>query len=159
MAFCFCAVIVSAVEILADVPDDRYFYALGMKESGNNPAPPVGDNGRAHGIYQIHPEYVADVNRHFGKHYRAEDCDSDPDLSREIVSLYFEIYATEKHLGHKPTAHDYSELHHAGPYGPFKDGAIDKYGHVPKDNDRREKIRRLQENAVEYAEDLDQYLN
>lgn len=37
---------------------ERFVHALAMTESGNNTNAPLGDNGRAMGRFQVHPDWV-----------------------------------------------------------------------------------------------------
>ena len=86
-------------------------------ESGGNPAA-VGDRGRAVGLYQIHPIYVADVNRIAGARYTLSDR-TDPAKSREMVVIYLRHYGEryERITGKKATLEVLAAIHNGGPNG------------------------------------------
>lgn len=75
-----------------------------------------GDDREAHGPYQIHTEYRADVNRIYGRNFTEADC-YDPKKAREMVTLYLWHYATEKRLKREPTVADLVRIHNGGPNG------------------------------------------
>lgn len=94
--------------------------ALIAVESGGDPLA-VGDHGRAIGVLQLHAEYVADVNRIYGKSYRwPEDC-RDKKTSMMIAALYLSYWGSEERLGRAATLEDLAKIHHAGPRGWKKD--------------------------------------
>ncbi|MBO4304637.1 MAG: transglycosylase SLT domain-containing protein [Lentisphaeria bacterium] len=93
-------------------------------ESGGNPAA-VGDRGRAVGLYQIHPIYVADVNRIAGTFYTLSDR-TDPAKSREMVMIYLRHYGEryERITGKKATLEILAAIHNGGPDGWKKPKSI-----------------------------------
>lgn len=78
----------------------------------------VGDNGRAFGIYQIHGDYVLDVNAFFRKKYNHEAAFV-PELAKEIVQGYLARWGTQyrKNTTKIPTYETLARIHNGGPYG------------------------------------------
>jgi hypothetical protein len=66
--------------------NERFFKALGMVESNNDPVA-IGDGGKARGIYQLWKIYVDDVNRIYGTSYIHDDAYNET-KAREIVTAY-----------------------------------------------------------------------
>lgn len=52
----------------------------------------IGDNGKAHGILQIHDICVKDVNRIYGSQYTWDKNAFDPAISKRICWLYLSYY-------------------------------------------------------------------
>lgn len=75
-----------------------------------------GDQGRAHGWYQIHDGYREDVNRIYGRTFTQADC-YDLAKSLEMVTLYLWHYGSEKRLGREATVADLVRIHNGGPNG------------------------------------------
>ena len=84
------------------------------KDRFGNPKP---SSQWAYGPLQISWRCVKDVNKHYGTHYKAEDCLGDRELSVLIFKKYMKIYATHKTLGHNPKAEDYFGIWNGGPSG------------------------------------------
>lgn len=89
---------------------------LMVVESGNDPNA-VGDNGRAVGVLQIHPEVVEDVNRIYKKTYTLEDR-LNVEKSQEICRLYLEFYS--RYFKY-PSAKTMACIWNGGPMGPKKE--------------------------------------
>ena len=72
--------------------------ALIIVETGGHPSPAsaVGDNGKAVGILQIHPEVVADCNRICGGEVWTLADRSNPGKSREMAAVYLTHYGTAR---------------------------------------------------------------
>lgn len=99
--------------------------AISWVESKHNPEA-VGDNGRAIGAYQIHKEYVDDVNRIYGTGFTYEDR-KDPEKSKRMVRLYLRYYGAryEQITGKKVTVDILARIHNGGPNGWKKRATID----------------------------------
>ena len=88
-------------------------------ESGGNDWA-VGDHHlrqKAYGPLQIRQPVCDDINRHYGTHYRAEQCRGNRALSIRLAQAYWGIYATKKRLGRAPTALDRAGIWNGGPNG------------------------------------------
>ncbi len=115
------ALLVSGSLAVAVEPDNKLLTALIWKESrGNDHA--VGDKNLpkkswAYGPLQIRQVCVDDVNRAYRTHYRAEDCLGNRPLSVWICQKYLDLYATRRHLGHRPTDQDLARIWNGGPSG------------------------------------------
>lgn len=124
----------------ADKPSSALIKALGRVESGGDDDA-FGDKKKpqhAYGYLQIRQPVCDDINLHYGTAYRAQDCLGNRELSIWICEHYVDMYAREEILGRKPTDEDMARIWNAGPKGCFDNGAIDRYGHLP----RNEKLRR-----------------
>ena len=86
-------------------------------ESGGNPKA-IGDGGKAVGVLQLHPIYVADVNRIYGTAYKAKDRLSEAQ-SKTITRLYLTHYGAryERLAGKKATLEVLARIHNGGPDG------------------------------------------
>jgi len=102
---------------------DDFLQAIGQVESGNKDDA-VGDGGKALGRYQIWKVYWIDAvefDPSIGGEY--EDV-TDPIYAAKVVRAYMRRYATVKRLGHEPTLRDMTDIHNAGPTGPWKEGKV-----------------------------------
>ena len=112
--------------------------AIATVESGGNPSAKGDKNkktGRydAIGMYQLHTEYVRDVNRIIKllkmsiKPYRMADR-LNPYASRQMVKFYLYHYGSRYRLdtGKEPTAEVLARIHNGGPLG-YKKKATEKY--------------------------------
>lgn len=72
--------------------------AIIMVETGGHPSPAsaVGDNGKAVGILQIHPEVVRDCNRAWGCTRWTLADRSHPGKAREMAAEYLTIYGISR---------------------------------------------------------------
>jgi len=93
-------------------PLDRLLDAIALVESRHNPAA-TGDNGRAVGVYQIHPAYWADGTRILGVDWDYRQA-RDPHKARQIVRAYLRHYG-----GGRPLL-DLARIHNGGPRGHEK---------------------------------------
>ncbi len=132
-------------------PDLRMRNAtIQVESSGNDRA--VGDKtlaDKAYGPLQIRQPVCDDINTRYGTSYRAEQCFGDRELSIRIYNLYMGIYATEEHLGRKPTYEDMARIWNGGPAGCFENGAINKNGKLAKPK-KLAKVIECQQNAKKY---------
>ena len=71
-------------------PDDSFFRALHIVETGGKLGPTIGDNGKALGPLQIHRAYHAD-SRVAGNYSRCADLD----YSKHVVTAYLKRYAPQ----------------------------------------------------------------
>lgn len=99
--------------------------AISWVESKHDPEA-VGDNGKAVGAYQIHKEYVDDVNRIYGTGFTYEDR-KDPGTSKRMVRLYLRYYGAryERITGKKATVDILARIHNGGPNGWKKKATIE----------------------------------
>ena len=90
-------------------------FVIAMVESGGNPTPKDGDNGKAFGMYQIHSGYVQDVNRVYGTSYTHEDM-RQRKKAEDVVLKYLAYWGERYQIntGNPPTAEDYFRLHNGG---------------------------------------------
>jgi hypothetical protein len=92
--------------------------ALIAVESGGN-IKAVGDNGKAVGILQIHPEVVKDCNTILGKKIYRLDDRYFKIKSINMANVYLAHYCSEHRLGRKPLYKDFALCWHYGPMGPW----------------------------------------
>ena len=148
--------IVLSEQTLPPDNDDDLLQAIGQVESGNNDDA-VGDNGKALGRYQIWYVYWKDAIEHdpsIGGEY--EDV-TDPIYAAKVVRAYMRRYATVKRLGHEPTLRDMTDIHNAGPNGPWKEGKVKERLNIYYDK-VKDAIDIIQAEAEEEGEDeLDSY--
>ncbi len=85
----------------------------------------IGDNGKAYGCLQIWSVYVEDANQFAGTSYTHLDA-FDREKSIAMFTAYMSRYATEKRIGHTPTAEDIARIHNGGPNG-YRKVATDAY--------------------------------
>lgn len=106
--------------------------SIATVESSNN-SKAVGDSGKALGIYQLHAEYVADVNRIYKTNYKHEDA-FDAKIAKGIVAKYLAHYGKqyEKTVGKPATAEVLARIHNGGPNGWKKDATIKYWCKVEK---------------------------
>jgi hypothetical protein len=71
-------------------PDDSFFRALHIVETGGRLGPTIGDQGRALGPLQIHKSYHAD-SRVSGDYSRCADLE----YSKRVVTAYLQRYAPQ----------------------------------------------------------------
>lgn len=74
----------------------------------------IGDNGKARGMYQLHKEYIEDVNRFAKTSYTWADA-FNPSTARKIVKLYIEHYSSAN-----ASDEDMARIHNGGPRGHRK---------------------------------------
>jgi len=96
---------------------------IAVESGGDNHA--IGDNGRAYGCLQIWSVYVEDANQFAGTSYTHLDA-FDREKSIAMFKAYMSRYATEKRIGHTPTAEDIARIHNGGPNG-YRKVATDAY--------------------------------
>lgn len=98
-------------------PSEALLDALAKVESNNKPLV-IGDNGEAWGIYQLHEEYIEDVNRIEGTKFEHRDA-FQPTVARYIVFKYLDFYGKlyQKKTGKEPTDEVYARIHNGGPTG------------------------------------------
>lgn len=115
-----------------------FYEALRAVESSGR-VEAVGDGGKAVGLYQIHPEYVEDVNRISGKKYKLEDrCD--PEKSLEMVKIYLSHYCKryERLTGKRATFQVAARIHNGGPNGWKKPATLKYWKKIQQEiNNRR----------------------
>lgn len=105
--------------------------ALAIVESANNPLA-IGDDGKSWGLYQIRPEYVADVNRILGsKQYRHRDA-FNPAAAGRMVEIYIGHYATPRRIGGMDPTEAAARIHNGGPNGHRKAATIEYWHKVRK---------------------------
>jgi hypothetical protein len=129
-------------------------YQMGIVES-NWRDNIVGDKKfkeNAYGCLQIRQPALTDVNNKLGTKYTNQDCIDSREISITVAIEYTSKYATENHLGRKPTQRDLVLIYNGGPCAPFENGAIDKYGNVPKDPKVKARVILCQKNARVYAQ-------
>lgn len=131
--------------------DDGFFRVMHLREASGRAQPPRGDKGKSVGPYMIGQLYLDDVNETYGTSYTLEDCESSEPVSRWVVIHFMKKYCNEKWLGYEPTVYDAYLLHNGGPSAPFKDGAINKHGRLPKTKRALERAKLCQKNAPVYA--------
>lgn len=86
----------------------------------------IGDFGNAYGIYQIHQEYILDVNSFFHTKYNHEAAFI-PDLAKVIVIGYLARWGTQYRKTTKiPTYEVLCRIHNGGPHG-WKHTNTDRY--------------------------------
>ena len=88
----------------------QFAHALGATESNNNPNAPLGDDGRALGQYQAHPDWICTYAKVFNRWARLnETWDS---WIGDLVVLFYGRYSGKNtdvqvamwyHLGHFST--------------------------------------------------------
>jgi hypothetical protein len=96
---------------------------IAVESGGDNHA--IGDNGKAYGCLQIWSAYVEDANQFAGTSYTHADA-FDRKKSIAMFTAYMSRYATEKRIGHTPTAEDIARIHNGGPNG-YRKVATDVY--------------------------------
>ena len=109
----------------------RLIAAIITVESGGDPAA-VGDSGLAVGVMQIHPCYVADVNRIVGREQFALDDRTSPAASVTMFLIYIGHYCTPARIGRAVTAEDIARIHKSGPNGYKKPCSIKYWKKVEK---------------------------
>jgi hypothetical protein len=88
---------------------DRLLDAIAIVESHNEPTA-TGDNGRAVGMYQIHPAYWAEGTKILGVDWPYRDA-RDPEKARQVVQAYL------CHYGRGRSLLDMARIHNGGPKG------------------------------------------
>ncbi|MFZ2038384.1 MAG: hypothetical protein WAV11_00365 [Minisyncoccia bacterium] len=129
-------------------------YRMGIVESGWKDGS-VGDKKlkeKAYGALQIRQPALTDVNKKLGTKYTSLDCINSREVSITVAIEYTSKYATESHLGRKPTQRDMVLIYNGGPCAAFENGAIDKLGHLPKDPKMAARVKLCQRNARIYAQ-------
>ena len=103
-------------------------YAIAMVESGGNPDVPDGDGGLAVGMYQIHYDYVLDVNRVYGTTYTHDDM-RDVRKAQDVVIKYLTYWGSRYQLntGNVPQIEDYCRMHNGGCHWYKKLHKTDEY--------------------------------
>jgi len=96
---------------------------ISIESSGNDLA--IGDGGAARGPLQIHKSVVQDVNRISGRKFQWSRMTNRAEAT-QVAQIYLGHYATEKRLGHKPTAVEVARIWNGGPNG-YKTRATDGY--------------------------------
>jgi soluble lytic murein transglycosylase-like protein len=93
---------------------------LSLESSGNDKA--VGDQGQAIGPLQIHPAYVADVNRIIGREVFTLEDRWDRTKSISMASVYLRHYsrAYTRRTGLPATGVVMARIHNGGPRGYAK---------------------------------------
>jgi len=100
--------------------------AMIVVESGGDPRA-VGDGGQAVGVLQIHPAYVADVNRITGRdYYRADRWSRRSSI--EMAVAYLDHYGRkwEQRTGQEAGPEQWARIHNGGPRGAEKQ-STEKY--------------------------------
>lgn len=131
IAFIVIGIIMLAAQVAcADQPRPQLRTAIAQQESSGNINAEGDKNLRLHayGIYQIRQWVCDDVNDVCGTTYRAEDCKGNLALSDEIMSQWYDRWATKQHVGHKPIDADFATMWNGGPKGCFTNGVIDCKG-------------------------------
>jgi len=104
--------------------------AIWMVETSQCPGDcPAGDGGNALGPLQIWECAWTDVAKE-GESY--SDCEN-LDYSLEVFRRYTARYATEKRLGHPPTAEDKARIWNGGPNGYKKTSTVKYWNKVNKE--------------------------
>ena len=111
----------------AECPGQRLLAALIAVESGGNDRA-VNPSG-AMGPLQIRPIVLRDVQRITGQRFTASDT-LDRGTACRIAVIYLSHYVTERRLGRRPTARDYTLVWRHGPAGWAKDGPSDYWNRV-----------------------------
>ena len=93
----------------------KLLYVICMVESSGNPNVEDGDGGLAVGMYQIHQQYVFDVNRIYNTSYTHDDC-RDRSTAELIVIKYLRYWGARYQLntGKEPTFEDYCRMNNGG---------------------------------------------
>ena len=76
----------------------------------------VGDNGTAHGCFQLTKAYIQDAAEHANESWTVEDA-YDYEKSRMIFNAYMHRYATPERIGRRVTPQDIARIHNGGPDG------------------------------------------
>ena len=102
---------------------EELIRAVIIVESGGDDQA-IGDQhltNRAYGPMQIRQPCVDDVNERADTDYQAEDMLGNRELSIWCFKEYMKRYATERRLGHEPTAQDMARIWNGGPNGHKKE--------------------------------------
>tara|TARA_R110000787_G_scaffold24829_2_gene69954 strand:- start:271 stop:627 length:357 start_codon:yes stop_codon:yes gene_type:complete len=91
----------------------------------------VGDNGTAHGCFQLTKAYIQDAAEHAKENWSVDDAYS-YEKSRMIFTSYMHRYATPERLGRAVTPQDIARIHNGGPNG-WKKESTEKYWKKVKD--------------------------
>lgn len=88
------------------------------KVASSNRVKAVGDNGKAWGVYQIHPGYVRDVNRVYKTRFTYEDR-LNPVKAHRMVRLYLDYWGRQyvRKTGRPLTLEVLARIHNGGPEG------------------------------------------
>jgi len=125
---------ITTTHIGVNDPDRSFFDAIMEVESGGN-EDAIGDAGNSIGPYQIQYNYWLDS----GAPGVWENCKGPGSkiYSELVMERYFNRYATEARLGHKPTYEDLARIHNGGPNGYKKSATIGYWNKVKEimDND------------------------
>lgn len=99
--------------------------AISLVETGgeHNPSTAIGDNGFAHGRYQIHECVVKDVNRIYIVDFSFPDDCYDDERAHRIALLYL-TYWTSKLPENLRTEENAARIWNGGPRGWEKDSTI-----------------------------------
>lgn len=111
------------------VSDKLVNKLIKVESNGNHLA--VGDNGKAVGVLQIHPEMVADINRFAKRRFTLADR-KDRKKSIEMCKLYLAHYGSRKRLGHAPTEKELARIWNGGPNGHRKTATLKYWEKVKK---------------------------
>jgi hypothetical protein len=108
---------------------DILLYTIAMLESGNNANVKPGDDGNAHGIFQIWECYVEDVERISGNDYDYPACAYDIETASEIVKIYITYWGERQRIntGRKLDYESALRLHNGGPHWYKKSHKTDRY--------------------------------
>ena len=106
---------------------EKIYQVLKYVESNNNPEA-VGDNGKAHGVLQIHKICVDDINRVYNTDYTHQQA-FDETHSREMFHLYikFGIRLFKIKYCRSPTEEEIVRMWNGGIYRGYRIKATKKY--------------------------------
>jgi hypothetical protein len=107
----------------SEVSINKLIDALTIVESNDRDI--IGDNGRAHGILQIHQIYIDDVNRVYNTSYTIKHA-RDRKLARVIVAKYLRYWGKRycTLTGNKISYEVLARIHNGGPKGYTKKSTI-----------------------------------
>jgi hypothetical protein len=121
--------IVSATDYIPYVDDNLLLNVIHKIEtSGVTNSNARGDGGKAFGDFQIHQDYLDDVNRIASTSFTLEDMD-DHVTARWAVCIYLSYYGEnyKRKTGKIPSLIVYARIHNGGPNGYKKDVLTQDY--------------------------------
>ena len=121
----------AGLPVLGCADECKLVNAIAKVESGYSDEA-VGDEGRAHGRYQLTRRYIKDVNTFYGAGYTLKDA-HDVTKATEIVHLYLSYWGRKytAKTGMLPTCEVLARIHNGGPRGWEKKATV-KYWHKVK---------------------------
>lgn len=109
----------------------QLLYAIAKVESNFNSAA-VGDGGKAVGMYQLHKNYVDDVNMILKRKEFTYEDRLNPEKSRKMVEIYLNYY------GKGLSDMDKARIHNGGPKGHKKRATLAYAKKIQKHLNRKE---------------------